>query len=88
MKSFAVLFLAFISQIAISQETRLLRNPAISRDHIAFVYAGDIWIANIDGSDPSRLTTFPGVETDPNFSPDGKSIAFTAEYDGNTDVYT
>ncbi len=88
MKSFIVILLALMSQLAIAQETRLLRNPAISSKHIAFVYAGDIWTANVDGSNPTRLTAFPGVETDPAFSPDGKSIAFTADYDGNTDVYT
>ncbi|MCX6223812.1 MAG: hypothetical protein NTV01_03535 [Bacteroidia bacterium] len=88
MKNIAFIFLAFLSQMAISQETRLLRNPAISRDHIAFVYAGDIWLTNSDGTNPSRLTTFPGIEADPKFSPDGKFIAFCADYDGNTDVYT
>jgi len=72
----------------LAQETRLLRNPAISKDKIAFVYAGDIWVANLDGSNVKRITAFEGVEADPHFSPDGASIAFTGEYDGNTDVYT
>ncbi|NQD71154.1 peptidase S41 [Sphingobacterium shayense] len=69
------------------QETLLLRNPSISKDHISFVYAGDIWIADKDGQHPRRLTANPGVEQNPMFSPDGKQIAFTGNYDGNTDVY-
>lgn len=70
-----------------SQETRLLRQPAISANHIAFVYAGDVWTAESDGKNPRRLTTHPGTEGNPYFSPDGKWIAFSAEYDGNNDVF-
>src|SRR5688500_4398605 len=65
----------------------LLRHPSISREHIAFVSAGDIWIVGREGGDARRLTAGTGIETDPAFSPDGKQIAFTGEYDGNTDVY-
>jgi len=72
---------------AFSQETRLLRNPTISSEKIAFAYAGDIWTAAKDGSNVKRITSFDGVEIDPHFSPDGKSIAFTGQYDGNTDVF-
>lgn len=71
----------------VAQETRLIRNPVISKDKISFVYAGDIWVANLDGSNVKRITAFEGVEANPHFSPDGSSIAFTGEYDGNTDVY-
>lgn len=67
--------------------TKLLRNPAVSEKNIAFMYAGDIWIANRDGSSPVRLTVNPAFEQDPYFSPDGKWIAFTGNYDGNSDVY-
>jgi tricorn protease len=70
-----------------TQDTRLLRNPAISEQHIAFIYAEDLWIANADGTYPRRLTVDEGVESNPHFSPDGKHIAFSAEYDGNTDVF-
>jgi tricorn protease len=70
-----------------SQETLLLRQPAISANHIAFVYAGDVWAAASDGKNPRRLTTHPGTEGNPYFSPDGKWIAFSAEYDGNNDVF-
>jgi len=68
-------------------DTRLLSNPAISKNHIAFIYAEDLWVANKDGSNPRRLTIDEGVESNPVFSPDGSMIAFNAQYDGNTDVY-
>jgi tricorn protease len=70
-----------------THDTRLLLQPAISADHIAFIYAGDLWVANVDGTQPRRLTVSEGVESNPVFSPDGKTIAFSAEYDGNVDVY-
>jgi len=69
-------------------ETLLLRQPAVSANHIAFVYAGDIGIAERDGSSPRRLTVNPAVEFNPAFSPDGSLIAFSGNYDGNVDVYT
>ncbi|QYA24293.1 peptidase S41 [Gramella sp. MT6] len=69
------------------EDTRLLSQPAISDSKIAFIYAEDLWVANKDGSNPKRLTVDEGVERNPIFSPDGKSIAFSAEYDGNTDVF-
>ena len=68
-------------------ETLLLREPALSRDKLAFSYAGDIWLAGRDGSNPQRLTVGPGVETSPHFSPDGQWLAFTGDYDRNADVY-
>ncbi|QIL74638.1 PD40 domain-containing protein [Hymenobacter sp. HDW8] len=68
-------------------ETLLLREPALSRDKLAFSYAGDIWTANRDGSNPQRLTVGPGVETSPRFSPDGQWIAYTGDYDRNSDIY-
>lgn len=70
-----------------SAGARLLRMPAISATQIAFVYAGDIWIVAREGGEARRLTTFEGLETDPQFSPDGAWVAFTGQYDGNTDVY-
>lgn len=69
------------------RDTRLLHQPATSGTHIAFVYADDLWVARIDGSDVRRLTTDDGVESTPAFSPDGKTLAFTAQYEGNRDVY-
>ncbi|HEV3143441.1 MAG TPA: PDZ domain-containing protein [Gemmataceae bacterium] len=68
-------------------DTRLLSQPAISPEHIAFIYADDLWIANLDGTNPRRLTSNGGVSS-PFFSPDGKIVAFSGQYDGNTDVYT
>ena len=70
------------------KDTRLLEDPAISENHIAFIYAHDLWVADRDGSHPRRLTVDEGNEFSPCFSPDGKLIAFSAEYDGNTDVFT
>lgn len=69
-------------------DTRMMSQPALSADHIAFIYANDLWVANANGTMPMRLTIDQGVETRPCFSPDGKTIAFSAEYDGNTDVFT
>ena len=71
-----------------SNDTRLLAQPAISANHIAFIYAEDLWVAYKDGSNPIRLTIDEGIESNPVFSPDGSIIAFNAQYDGNTDVYT
>jgi tricorn protease len=68
-------------------DTRLLASPAITEGKMAFVYAGDIWVAGDDGSNPSRVTSHAGEEQSPHFSPDGKHIAFTGSYDGNVDVY-
>ncbi len=68
-------------------DTKFLSQPAISAEHIAFVYANDLWVANTDGTHPRRLTSDEGVESNPVFSPDGAWIAFNAQYDGNTDVY-
>ena len=67
--------------------TKLLSQPAISQTHIAFVYAGDLWVADSDGSNVRRLTSDEGVESNPIFSPDGQWIAFNGQYDGNTDVF-
>ena len=68
-------------------DTRLLTQPAVSGTHVAFIYAGDLWTARLDGSDVRRLTTADGDESNPVFAPDGRQIAFSANYDGNTDVY-
>ncbi len=70
-----------------SQDTLLLAQPDISERNITFVYDGDVWVANRDGSAAYRLTTAEGQESLPHFSPDGASIAFSGNYDGNIDVY-
>src|SRR5437762_3892443 len=69
-------------------DTRLLSQPAIGPKNVAFIYSEDLWVADIDGKNPRRLTTDIGVESHPVFSPDGTVIAFSAQYDGNVDVYT
>src|SRR5437763_1184894 len=68
-------------------ETRLMRYPDISNDQVVFVYAEDLWVASTKGGAARRLTAHPGAEVYPKFSPDGKWIAFTGEYDGNSDVF-
>ncbi|CAN5426313.1 hypothetical protein BH11PLA2_BH11PLA2_11610 [soil metagenome] len=69
-------------------DTRLISMPAVSAKKIAFIYGEDLWTADRDGKNAKRLTTDLGVESNPVFSPDGDIIAFSAQYDGNTDVYT
>jgi len=68
-------------------DTRLVNQPAVSANAIAFTYANDIWTANVDGTNVRHLTTHPGIESTPRFSPDGSMIAFTGQYEGNFDVY-
>jgi TolB-like protein/Tfp pilus assembly protein PilF len=65
----------------------LLRSPTVSATHIAFAYANNIWVVGAAGGAARRLTSFQGQTLNPRFSPDGQSIAFSAEYAGNTDVY-
>jgi tricorn protease len=65
----------------------LFRNPSISQNEIVFEYANDLWIVSRDGGEARRLTSGVGREFNPHFSPDGKLIAFSGEYDGNIDVY-
>jgi tricorn protease len=69
------------------QEGRLMRFPDIHGDKIVFVYGGDLWLASSSGGRAQRITTHPGRELFPKFSPDGKWIAFTGQYDGNFNVY-
>ncbi|MGA2362539.1 MAG: PDZ domain-containing protein [Candidatus Aminicenantales bacterium] len=65
----------------------LLQKPALSQTDIVFVFAGDLWSVPRAGGEAKRLTSSPGFETNPVFSPDGSEIAFTGEYDGNVDVF-
>ena len=87
-----IMMLLFIVSVTSAQaqnihDTRLLSQPAVSGEHIAFEYAGDLWIADLDGTNVHRLTSHVGTEASPRFSPDGSLIAFTAQYEGNSDVY-
>ncbi|HEY2019506.1 MAG TPA: PDZ domain-containing protein [Bryobacteraceae bacterium] len=80
-------FLALTAIAAAADEPMLLQKPTLSKTHIVFVYAGDLWSVPREGGDAIRLTSGTGVETDPAFSPDGTRVAFTGEYDGNVDVF-
>ena len=84
---FSVLLCLNISAIANAQGTRLLRHPTVSRDSVAFEYAGDLWVVSRSGGQARRVTSTQGVELDPYFSPDGSQIAYTSTVAGNTDVY-
>lgn len=69
-------------------EARLLRFPATNGQEIVFSYAGDLYKVPLSGGEARRLTSHVGYEMFPRFSPDGRTIAFTGQYDGNTEVYT
>src|SRR5947208_10227039 len=68
-------------------DARMLRYPDVSATQIAFVYAGDIWVAPKTGGAALRLSSPKGEELFPRFSPDGAQIAFSGNYDGNLDIY-
>ncbi len=68
-------------------QTKLLRFPDLHGDRVAFTYAGDLWTASASGGAAIRLTAHPGMEVFAKFSPDGKWIAFTGQYDGDEQVY-
>src|SRR4029079_10244374 len=68
-------------------DARMFRQPSVSKDQIALVYAGDIWLVPKKGGAAVRLTSSPGEESFPRFSPDGTKVAYSASYDGNVDVY-
>ena len=76
-----------ITVLGQADKPTLYRQPSISRTEIVFSYGGDLWIVQRSGGDARQLTTGIGIETDPYFSPDGTMVAFTGDYDGNTDVY-
>jgi tricorn protease len=71
----------------VEAQTRLLRFPDIHGNQVVFTYAGDLWLASTDGGTARRLTAHPGLEIFGKFSPDGQSIAFTGQYDGDEQVY-
>ncbi len=68
-------------------DTKFLAQPAVSAERVAFVYAEDLWTADLDGRDVRRLTSGEGLEAFPVFSPDGRLVAFSGQYDGNLDVF-
>jgi Uncharacterized protein related to the periplasmic component of the Tol biopolymer transport system len=84
----AALSIGAVATTAFAQaETLLLRQPSLGERHIAFIYAGDVWVADRSGANPRRLTTHPADERQPHLSPDGAWIAFTSNAEQNADVY-
>lgn len=75
------------TQASAQDEARLMRFPAVHGDKVAFSYAGDLYLVSKDGGLARRITSGDGYEMFPRFSPDGKYIAFTGQYDGNTEVF-
>src|SRR5438105_4509012 len=67
--------------------TRLLRFPTTNSRQIVFCYAGELYTVAKEGGIARRITSGPGYTSFPRFSPDGTQLAFTSQYDGNTEVY-
>ena len=86
--SFLIILLLPVLESKAQIDARLLRFPDVSQTHITFVYGGDIWTVEKTGGTAVRITSTPGEESHPKFSPDGNTIAYSANYHGNTDVYT
>jgi tricorn protease len=87
MKKVAILVAALSAFSLAAAEATLYQSPTLNRTHIAFAWAGDLWSVAREGGVAQRLTAHAGIEAQPQFSPDGSLLAFTGEYDGNTDVF-
>jgi tricorn protease len=86
--SIVIALLAVGVTVAAAQDgPAFLRNPTVSNTRIVFEYGGDLWSVPRQGGQAVRLTTGPGRESRPIFSPDGALVAFTGQYDGNVDVF-
>ena len=84
---FVVLGCACLTAAQEAQEGRLLRFPDIYKDKIAFMYGGDLWLASSSGGAARRITSHPGRELFPKFSPDGKWVIFRSNMSGKSQVY-
>src|SRR5262249_40349393 len=84
----ALFFLAFSSLAAAAPPAGYYRQPALHKDTLVFVSEGDLWKVSVNGGVATRLTSHPGEEGHPAISPDGQTVAFTAQYEGPTEVYT
>lgn len=87
-KKLILIALSGLTLTAAANEARLLRFPTTNGKEIVFSYGGDLYQVPINGGEAQRLTSHVGYEMFPKFSPDGKTIAFTGQYDGNTEVFT
>ncbi|MCR4860435.1 MAG: PDZ domain-containing protein [Bacteroidales bacterium] len=93
MKKLLIALISFTAVLSMSaapttEEARLLRFPAVGGGKIVFCYAGNLYSVDVNGGRAVKLTSDVGYECFPKISPDGKTVAFTAQYDGNTEVYT
>lgn len=87
MKKILIVLFLFSAIIINADEGRLLRFPTTNGNQIVFTYSGDLYTVSINGGTARKLTTHKGLEIFPRFSPDGSMIAFTGQYDGNSEVY-
>lgn len=84
---FILTFLSLAALPAAADEARFFNTADIHKNKIVFSFEGDLWRVNTNGGEATRLTSFPGDELYPHFSPDGRSIAFLGNYDGASAVY-
>ena len=84
---FSFVLALFAVSVASGGIPRLFQHPTVSQTRIVFAFGGDLWSVGRQGGTAERLTTSPGTEKDPFFSPDGSLVAFTGEYDGDVDVF-
>jgi tricorn protease len=84
---FLVVFLSVLGTLSAQVNAKMLQFPDVSSTNITFTYGGDIWIVAKEGGTAYKLTSAKGTELFARFSPDGKQIAFSGNYNGNVDVY-
>lgn len=87
LKSIIVIILFFTTTLITAQETRLLRQPSLNGNQVAFAYGSDIWTTNLTTNITTRLTSTSAVESNPHISPNGKWVAFTSNRTGSSSVY-